>query len=122
MTVTGLHAASSSAITAAGGGRVLVVMTHRENQRNGPGVRKIGKRMLQRPREPRERCTCPQLLVVRRTGPAYKCKRRCYEAFSDPEKEAILTQFNSLANKEVQDVYLFGLISSRAVKRRRPRL
>ena len=58
-----------------------------------------------------------RVVPPRKTGEACKCKRRrCFEYFSDHEKKDILSQFNHLANKEIQDAYLFGLISSSALK------
>ena len=58
---------------------------------------------------------------ARETKPACKCRRKCYEAFRDAERGNLLQQFNDLGKKEVQDAYLFGLISSRPIQRRRPR-
>ena len=62
-----------------------------------------------------------ELVPARETAPACKCKRKCYDAFTEDERTSILQEFNGLANKELQDSYLFGLISTTAIKRRRPR-
>ena len=61
------------------------------------------------------------VVPARKTGPLCKCKKKCYELFSNDEKTEIIKAFNSLSNKELQDAHLFGLISSTEVKRRRPR-
>ena len=50
------------------------------------------------------------------------CKKKCFDQFSDEEKHIIVESFNGLANKDLQDGHLFGLISPKEIKRRRPRL
>ena len=62
-----------------------------------------------------------RVVPARTTGSPCKCKRKCYEQFTDDQKSNILQQFNALANKELQDAHLYGLISSSEVQRRRPR-
>ena len=57
----------------------------------------------------------------RSTGPLCSCKKRSFERITDEEKRQILEAFNGLANKDLQDAHLFGLVVSNAVKRRRPR-
>ena len=58
---------------------------------------------------------------ARSTGPPCTCKKRCFELVSEDEKRSLLEAFNGLANKDLQDAHLFGLIVSRDIKRRRPR-
>lgn len=55
------------------------------------------------------------------TGEACSCRNKCYDLFSSEEKGAVIEVFNALSNKVLQDAHLFGLITSRDVKRRRPR-
>lgn len=61
------------------------------------------------------------LMPARTTGTLCKCKKKCYELFSDGQKGDIIKEFNALADKQLQDAHLFGLITSSEVKRRRPR-
>lgn len=72
-----------------------------------------------------ERYTSPstgKVIEERRTGAACRCKRRkCFDQFSEEEMEGIIEDFNDIANKELQDAHLFGLIRPVEVKRRRPR-
>ena len=58
---------------------------------------------------------------ARGTGDPCQCKRRCFDLFSAVERVAVIDAFNSLANKELQDAHLFGLIASSPIRRRRPR-
>ena len=121
-----LHTVTSSAIQEAGG----------ESTSNGNSD--TPKRPKKRPRRPEhwkknvtkakrakgEAYISPSTgkeVPARETRPACKCQRKCYEAFSDAERGDLLQRFNDLGNKEVQDAYLFGLISSRPIQRRRPR-
>lgn len=61
-------------------------------------------------------------VAARHTGPPCHCKRlKCFEQFSDTEKEALIREFNALGQKNLQDAYLFGLIKATEVKRRRIR-
>ncbi|CAH1957034.1 unnamed protein product [Acanthoscelides obtectus] len=55
-----------------------------------------------------------------RRGYECDCKNRCTSKISVEEKANILDKFNNLADKNVQDSYLFGLITVRPVARRRP--
>ena len=122
-----LHAVTSSALEAAGGG---------ESTSNGSSD--TPKRPRKRPRRPEnwkknvakakrakgEAYVSPSTgkeVPARETGPACKCKRKCFYAFSDAERHDLLSRFNGLGNKEVQDAYLFGLISTKPIQRRRPR-
>ena len=54
-------------------------------------------------------------------GPPCKCSRKCYEKFSKEELTKLFTCFWELAEKNVQDAYLHGLIRVKKVQRRRPR-
>lgn len=60
-------------------------------------------------------------VAARTLGEPCKCKRDCFKLFSVDERSSVLASFNKLANKELQDSHLFGLITSHPVKRRRPR-
>ena len=57
----------------------------------------------------------------RSMGEPCKCKRKCFERFTASERETVFKSLNKLANKELQDAHLFGLITANPVKRRRPR-
>lgn len=61
------------------------------------------------------------LVPSRQPGLPCDCKNGCFERISG-FKETVLDQFNSLADKALQDTYLSSLITSRAPKRRRVRL
>jgi len=65
--------------------------------------------------------TTGKTIPARKPGPSCKCRRKCYKMVSERERAIILKQFNGLANQEIQDAYLFGLISSTEVKRRKAR-
>lgn len=54
-------------------------------------------------------------------GSPCKCRKKCFDLFTDTEQEGIFESFYSLATKNLQDSHLFGLITSKPVKRRRPR-
>lgn len=65
---------------------------------------------------------CTGMIVpARATGPNCHCKMGCFERVSTEERARLLDAFNALANKDLQDVHLFGLIQSNPIKRRRPR-
>ena len=57
-------------------------------------------------------------VLARTTGPDCMCKRKCFEKVTETERASVLKQ---LANKDLQDSHLFGLIQASPVKRRRPR-
>ena len=57
----------------------------------------------------------------RTTGPDCRCRRKCFQRLTTEEKAQVLEAFNQLANKDLQDAHLFGLIQPLPVKRRRPR-
>ena len=58
---------------------------------------------------------------ARTTGPDCMCKRKCFEKVSETERASVLEAFYWLADKNLQDAHLFGLIQASPVKRRRPR-
>ena len=60
-------------------------------------------------------------VAARKTGPDCGCKRNCFVRVSEDERGAILSSFYGLADKDLQDAHLFGLIQPVRVKRRRPR-
>lgn len=63
-----------------------------------------------------------KLVPERSTGPSCRCRNKCFDLFSHEEKQAIIRDFNMTAEKQLQDAHLFGLIKSKEVVRRRPRL
>ena len=58
---------------------------------------------------------------ARSTGLPCSCNRKCFSFFTDEERQQIITGFNGLGSKDLQDANIFGLISRRPVKRRRSR-
>lgn len=121
-----LHAVTSSAIAAAGGGESTngssdTPRRPRKRPRRPENWRKNVAKAKRAKGEAYVSPTSGKLVPARKTGPACKCKRKCYEFFSDAERDDLLKRFYGLANKEVQDAYLFGLISSKFIKRKRPR-
>ena len=58
---------------------------------------------------------------ARTTGPDCMCKRKCFEKVTETERASILKAFYLLANKNLQNVHLFGLIRTSPVKRRQLR-
>ena len=57
----------------------------------------------------------------RETGPDCHCRKECFQRLLAEEKARLLEAFNGLADKDLQDAHLFGLIQPCQVKRRRPR-
>ena len=63
-----------------------------------------------------------KVVAARRTGPSCRCKRkRCFDLFTEEEREGLIRDFNALGDKQLQDAHLFGLIKGVEVKKRRPR-
>ena len=60
-----------------------------------------------------------RIISARKTGPPCGCKRQCFAKIDDDQKGQILTSFNALGDKSLQDAYLHGLISHRPVDRHR---
>ena len=121
-----LHASVSVTVSLAGNGS------------SSNGSSDTPKRPKKRPRNPEswkrnaakakrakgEEHTSPsseKTIPARSTGPPCTCKKRCFELISDDEKRQLMEAFNGLANKDLQDAHLFGLIVSKKIKRRRPR-
>ena len=46
-----------------------------------------------------------------------QCKKLCFQRFTSEQQSQILEAFNALANQNLQDAHLFGLVSSEPVKR-----
>lgn len=46
-----------------------------------------------------------------------ECQNKCTRKLAENVKKDILDKFNGLESKNVQDAYLFGLISVRSVER-----
>ena len=64
-----------------------------------------------------------ETVSARKTGPSCRCKRLgCFDYFSESEKTGLIEDFNKIGDKNLQDAHLFGLIDSKEVQRRRPRL
>ena len=115
---------------------VLASLAGKESSSNGssdtpklpkkrPEDRKAGNTIKQRRRGRKEKSiymspTRGKLFPLS-IGPPCTCKKRCFELISDNEKQQLLEAFNGLANKDLQDVYLFGLIVSNEIKRCSPR-
>lgn len=55
--------------------------------------------------------------VPARQGYDCSCKNQCTSKILIEEKASILSKFNDLADKNVQDSYLFGLITVKSVAR-----
>lgn len=58
---------------------------------------------------------------ARTTGPPCRCKRKCFQLFSAQEVEGVISDFNDIGDKQLQDAHLFGLMKPREIQRRRPR-
>ncbi|XP_069687736.1 uncharacterized protein [Periplaneta americana] len=52
------------------------------------------------------------------TGDDCRCKRKCMEKLSAAQKMKIITDFNSMVNKNAQDLYLQGLIRPYNIQKR----
>lgn len=61
------------------------------------------------------------IIPEKQIGPACECGRKCFTEERINIFEKIFREFNALANKEIQDAYLCGLIKCCAVSRRRSR-
>lgn len=62
-----------------------------------------------------------KIIKKRKTVPDCKCKLGCFEKFTDEQKNLILNIFNAIGEKERQDAFLGGLITTKKLLRRRPR-
>ncbi|CAH1954622.1 unnamed protein product [Acanthoscelides obtectus] len=47
------------------------------------------------------------------------CRKKCFEKFTEMEKDAIFTEFYAMGDKNIQDSYLAALIDVKKVSRRR---
>lgn len=56
------------------------------------------------------------------TGKNCKCKYKCFEYITPNLRNTVLKKFNSIGVKHKQDIYLAGLIVSKEVVRRRPKV
>ena len=81
----------------------------------------LGKERLLRTSEQGGKNILHLAVAARKTGPDCGCKRNCFVRVSEDERGAILSSFYGLADKDLQDAHLFGLIQPVRVKRRRPR-
>lgn len=64
-----------------------------------------------------EYVSCNGKVVPARTISECICVRKCTESLSLDEKKYILDSFNAMQNKNLQDSYLFGLITVREINR-----
>ena len=60
-----------------------------------------------------------KVILARKQGQPCKCKRKCFTKFTSDQPQRIFRSFNDLADKNLQDSHLFGLIRQQQVKRRR---
>lgn len=58
---------------------------------------------------------------AKKMGPACTCRRKCFSRIDVEIRDRNFAAFYALADKELQDAHLCGLISSRKVQRRRQR-
>ena len=58
---------------------------------------------------------------AREQGPPCACKKKCFEKFTQQQREKIFQCFWDLGHKNIQDAYLHGFIRVRKVCRSRPR-
>lgn len=63
---------------------------------------------------------CVSLRKKRVTGPPCKCNLKCFNNVTDKQRLILLNIFNEIGNKEMQDTFLFGLIETKDIIRRRP--
>ena len=61
-----------------------------------------------------------EVVEPRVQGPPCACKKKCYEKFSAEQLSRIFACFWELADKNIQDAYLHGLIRVRKTTRARP--
>jgi hypothetical protein len=59
---------------------------------------------------------------VRKTAIDCHCKRLCFNSVTTTMRESVVKAFYELETKELQDSYLYGLITLHSVKQRRKRL
>ena len=64
--------------------------------------------------------TTGKAVAARNTGDRCSCRRACLLKFTDVEKAQILSSFNTIGEKTLQDSHPFGLITPQNIKRRRP--
>ena len=61
-------------------------------------------------------------LFSHETGPSCECVRlKCYEKITEQQRQIIIKNFNGMETYNAQNLYLFGLMSSHRIKKRRPR-
>lgn len=54
---------------------------------------------------------------AREQGPACDCKRECFSKVSGRERQNILSTFNALANRNLQNMFLRGLVVGKQPER-----
>lgn len=58
----------------------------------------------------------------RKVGPDCRCKKfKCFDKISEEKRNIILQKFNKIGDRDLQNTYLAGLISTGSVNRSRPR-
>lgn len=60
-----------------------------------------------------------RLVPSRKTGADCSCHWKCFEKVDDDLKRKILSSFNELADKTLQDCHIAGLIAVRQIQRKR---
>ena len=58
-------------------------------------------------------------IEARKTGPDCKCKFKCFEKVTEESRAVILSKFNNLGERNIQNPYLGGLITTKNVQRPR---
>ena len=62
-----------------------------------------------------------KLVAAKETGADCKCRNKCFNKINEDAREQLLSDFLSIANKDLQDHHLFNMIHRSTVKRRRER-
>lgn len=53
-----------------------------------------------------------KMVGPRVVGKDCKCKFKCFQKFNEQERTHVLSKFNEIGGKEMQDTYLCGLITT----------
>ena len=62
-------------------------------------------------------CETGKIVPRVHTGPPCKCRKKCFDLFTDTRRYDISKSLYSLATKNLQDAHLFSLITSKPIKR-----
>lgn len=58
-------------------------------------------------------------IAARKTGPECRCKFKCFQKISEESRAVILSKFNNLGDRNIQNTYLGGLITTGNIQRHR---